>query len=815
MPTQTIAKTQAQAAALKLAPPKDPMAPYKKAAAEAAVRHYVRPGMRLGLGTGSTMKFAIDLLGKKHLHDVVSVPTSELTASQARGLGVALTDLEHTPTLDLAIDGADEVAKVGNQFYLIKGMGGALLREKEVARQAKKYVVVVDDSKLVKKLGSKSPLPVEVDRRSWRTVARQIEALGGEPVLRPDPDTGEPYVTDNGNYIVSVHWPHGIDHPKELAHTLDQMKGVKAHGLFLGMADEVVVASSKGIRRLKKTDRKVADLFSRKAPVAVAPESLRDRHVLAKRVRHAEVTGTPLLEGWLEDVLPRQAAVVAAATTMMAARKRIADAQAKGENPLPPIDREHLPQSEEEAVELLMHRVGLTAAERRVVKKGLDALARGGLPPPVREPIGGHSSFYSETFRTQMAITDPGIDHLAMTLADPRMLEGNFVHMEIIDRDTEHMAPYSNPGPKTLALVRMMLGTDAPSTVFFGRPNYIASTLQDTVPGFDTASAGLKFNLPTAANWMANAARAALNIGYSEAKFGMDGLSPEEVVILGQAVHSQANLQEGEYISAAFNLNAVLKDFNLVPEDAPQISGAPSPEQRGKMLVGALQSIDAARQGGFRKVTVDSASMKPPSYPLIEYFSAENLMRWAHHAHELGLETYGSGGMRDYHFPLLQLCGLDGVGVGFSIHEPPDPKTPGKAGRLLPEKVLSEVEMRDAAEKTPVGRAAVLMRMLDEKKFDGTLTVRQAALREDTFEWMTGLAHEIDKRLDLLKAARDSAVTAAAAMSATDKKAAEGAAKQAFEEGFKALIDGSLHDAGTSAAAKKLLERGLRLEVKA
>src|SRR6185436_9017141 len=142
--------------------------------------------------------------------------------------------------------------------------------------------------------------------------------------------------------------------------------------------------------------------------------------------------------------------------------------------------------------------------------------------------------------------------------------------------------------------------------------------------GMDTATAGLKFNLPTAANTMANMARNALNMGASEAKFGMDGLSPEEVITLGKAVHSQAMLQEGEYISAAFNLGNVLKDFGLRPADAPPITGAPTAEERGLMLKGSLQSIDAAKEGGFKKVTVDSASMTPPSYPLIEYFSAEN-----------------------------------------------------------------------------------------------------------------------------------------------------------------------------------------------
>ncbi|MBK7863774.1 MAG: ribose-5-phosphate isomerase RpiA [Archangiaceae bacterium] len=793
------------------------MAPFKKEAAETAVRDFVKSGQKLGLGTGSTMKFAIELLGAElksgELEDVVAVSTSERTTAQAKGLGIELIEPKKGLELDLAIDGADEVAKVGDQFFLIKGMGGALLREKAVANLARKLVIVVDDSKLVHKLGTKSPLPVEVSPSAAPAVSKKLTALGGVPTLRTDKETGEPYVTDNGNHIVDVKWADGIDDPKALAKTLDGLRGVKAHGLFLGMADEVVVASERGTRILQKNSR-LRDVFAKAAAKVIeAPETPMSDAV-------ADALGTtfvnaPVVQQWFDEVVKKQAAIVDATVVMMGARKRIADAEAKGENPLPPIDRANLPDTEDEALTLLMTRLGLTAAEKKVVERGAQALADGGQPPMLREPIGGRSEVYAETFRTQMAVTDPGVAHIYATAAEPKMIDGNIVHVEIIDRDTEHMAPYSNPGPRTLALVRMVMGTDAPTTAFFGRPNYIASALGDAVPGMDTASAGVKFNLATAAGQMANDARSALNIGYSEAKFGMDGLSPDEVVTLGQAVHAQANLREGEYISAAFNLNALLKDFELVPADAAQIAGAPTVAERQLMLDGALKSIDAAKDGGFKKVTVDSASMKPPSYPLIEFFSAENLLRWVHHAHEQGLETYGSGGMRDYHFPLLQFVGLDGVGVGFSIHEPPNPLTPGKAGPLMPEKVLSAVAMRNEAEKSPVGRAAVLLRMLDERASAGTLTSAQGKLRESTFGWMTSLAHHIDGELDQLKATRDAAVAKAAALSDADaKKAAEGDAKKSFEEGFKALIKGSLGDPQHEAEAQKLLQQGAKLEVK-
>lgn len=814
--TQVAAKKTGAAAPVTTAAPADAMAPFKKAAAEAAVNGHVKSGLKLGIGTGSTMKFAIDLLGSKlaggSLKNIVGVSTSERTTKQATELKIPLSDLKKTPKLDLAIDGADEVAKAGNQFFLIKGMGGALLREKDVASHAKKFVVVVDDSKLVQKLGTKSPLPVEVDKKSAEAVTKKMTSLGGEPTLRLDKESGKPFVTDNGNFIIDVKWPKGIDNPQQLARTLDGTTGVKAHGLFLGMADEVIVASQKGIRTLTKSDEIPGDLFVKPAAPGIADGEKGVSAVVSKLTEAAKGIDSPLVQLWMTSSLPKTMAIVLATQVMVDARQRILSGQVQ----LPPLDRANLPKTEDAAIELLMNRLQLTAKEKATVAAGMDAIAQGGQPPmEFREPIGGHSTKYAETFRTQMAITDPGIDHLAMTLADPNMLDGNFVHMEIIDRETEHMAPYANPGYKTLATVRMLLGTSAPSTAFFGRPNYIASTLQDTVQGLDTASAAVKFNLPTAANWMGNAARAALNLGYSEAKFGMDGLSPDEVKKLGQEVHKQANLQEGEYISAAFNLNAVLRDFELVPPGTPQISGAPTKEERALMLQGALQSIDVAKEGGFKKVTVDSASMKPPSYPLIEFFSVENLLTWAHHAHEEGLETYGSGGMRDYHFPLLQFTGLDGVGVGFSIHEAPKPETPGIAGRMTPDKVLSEVSQRNAAEKTPVGRLSVMLRMLDEKAADGTLTPNERGLREQTFGFLKNMARGIDVQLDQLKAARDGGLAQAKTLPEAEKKAAEAAIKKTFEDGFKTLIATSLNDASNTAGAATLLADGAKLQVNA
>ena len=206
--------------------------------------------MRLGLGTGSTVRPLLELLGERiragEVQDVVGVPTSEDTRGRCESLGIALTTLDRQPVLDLAIDGADEV---GPKLALIKGLGGALLREKLVAQAARRFVIIADASKRVRRLGTRAPLPVEVVPFAWTTHLAFFEDLGAAPELRRAAG-GEPYRTDNGNYIVDCRFPKGIDDPAMVARTLDKRAGVVDHGLFLRMADAAYIADPKGVKVL-------------------------------------------------------------------------------------------------------------------------------------------------------------------------------------------------------------------------------------------------------------------------------------------------------------------------------------------------------------------------------------------------------------------------------------------------------------------------------------------------------------------------------------------------------------------------------------
>jgi ribose 5-phosphate isomerase A len=221
----------------------------KKAAAEKAVEQ-VRSGMVLGLGTGSTSHYAIVKIGELwqagQLTDIVGLPTSEETARKAQSYGIPLTTLDEQPALDLVIDGADEVDP---HLGLIKGLGGALLREKMVVAAAKVFIVIVDESKLVDKLGARAPLPVEVVQFGWKAQARWLEGLGCIPKRRGE---ARPFITDNNNYIIDCAFPNGIDDPVSLAVLLRDRVGVVEHGLFLGMASQVIVAGAGGVRFLDR-----------------------------------------------------------------------------------------------------------------------------------------------------------------------------------------------------------------------------------------------------------------------------------------------------------------------------------------------------------------------------------------------------------------------------------------------------------------------------------------------------------------------------------------------------------------------------------
>jgi ribose 5-phosphate isomerase A len=220
---------------------------WKQAAAESAVA-LVEDGMILGLGTGSTAKLAVDALGKRVAGGlrIIGIPTSEATSQQARSLGIPVSTLDEHPEIALTIDGADEV-EIG-PLNLIKGRGGALLREKIVASASKRLAIIVDESKLVERLGAHFPLPVELVPFGWRSAARRLEALGSKAVLRPGPD-GKPFITDGGHYIVDCSFGP-IASPAKLESELNSIVGVVEHGLFLGMATQVIVAGKGGVRTL-------------------------------------------------------------------------------------------------------------------------------------------------------------------------------------------------------------------------------------------------------------------------------------------------------------------------------------------------------------------------------------------------------------------------------------------------------------------------------------------------------------------------------------------------------------------------------------
>ena len=217
----------------------------KQAAGEAAAQ-LVRDGMCLGLGTGSTTAYALDALGRRIREDEISVrgvPTSFGSERRARACNIPLASLNDAPALDLALDGADEV---DHALRLIKGGGGAHAREKVVARQAERFVVLVDPTKQVDRLGTHAPLPVEVLPMAVTPVAHALEDAGATPELRSADAKDGPVVTDQGLWILDAYFPDGIASPDELDRRLCSRPGVLDHGLFLEATDDLLVGSPDG-----------------------------------------------------------------------------------------------------------------------------------------------------------------------------------------------------------------------------------------------------------------------------------------------------------------------------------------------------------------------------------------------------------------------------------------------------------------------------------------------------------------------------------------------------------------------------------------
>jgi ribose 5-phosphate isomerase A len=221
---------------------------YKQQAAERATE-LVTSGMLVGLGTGSTAIYATRRIGRLLrdgvLRNIVGIPTSAATAAAARELDIPLLAADDARTIDLTIDGADEVSP---ELDLIKGGGGALLREKIVAEASLRRVIVVDDSKLSPRLGTRRAVPVEVVPFGWRRQADYLRGLGGEPTLRMGA-AGQPFVTDQGNLILDCAFGPLAD-PAGLASRIRARAGIVEHGLFVGLSPEVIVAGRDGLRHL-------------------------------------------------------------------------------------------------------------------------------------------------------------------------------------------------------------------------------------------------------------------------------------------------------------------------------------------------------------------------------------------------------------------------------------------------------------------------------------------------------------------------------------------------------------------------------------
>lgn len=221
----------------------------KEAAANAAAAE-LRDGMIVGLGSGSTATLAVAAIGRrvKEGLQIVSIPTSERTAEQARGLGIPLSTLGAYSQIDVAIDGADEV-ELGT-LNLIKGGGGNQLREKIVATASSRLVIAVDESKRVSRLGEHAKVPVEVAQFGWEATARKLQRLRVTPVLRLRSD-GQRFITDGGNYILDCAFGR-IESAAALQRELDSIVGVIEHGLFIGLTSLVLVGTLQGVKRLER-----------------------------------------------------------------------------------------------------------------------------------------------------------------------------------------------------------------------------------------------------------------------------------------------------------------------------------------------------------------------------------------------------------------------------------------------------------------------------------------------------------------------------------------------------------------------------------
>ncbi len=299
----------------------------------------------------------------------------------------------------------------------------------------------------------------------------------------------------------------------------------------------------------------------------------------------------------------------------------------------------------------------LTATEQVYVNHAERAVAKGAsLATPIGVGIGGAGV---RAFQTQISLADVGGGHLDVTLRDGRLLRGLVVHHEHIDRESLDVAPYRMISPEANARLCLHAAGQVPVTVYYGRPSYQASVKNGgaEAPKTESIAQAFETDSTTPINTLAAAAEAVFSHGTADVKVAMDGLTARQAIKLMRCVSEKTPRGPNQFFSAAFNLNRPLVDDRVSPPvtitDAREIA----------RMVPII-----AKEGGWQKVTIDSASDKVPSTPLMEQLGFEALVDFTHAAHSRGLETYISGGMRDQHFEDAVLSGVGGVGVGYSMH---------------------------------------------------------------------------------------------------------------------------------------------------
>lgn len=299
----------------------------------------------------------------------------------------------------------------------------------------------------------------------------------------------------------------------------------------------------------------------------------------------------------------------------------------------------------------------LTATESQYVRHAERAVSQGAsLAAPIGVGVGGAGV---RPYQTQISLADVGPGHLDVTLRDARMLRGLVVHHEHIDRESLDVAPYRMISPEDNARICLHAAGQVPVTVYYGRPSFQASVKAGAAEAPKTEAIAKAFEADpiTPVNTLAAAAEAVFSHGTADVKVAMDGLTAKQAITLMRDVASKTPRGPSQFFSAAFNLNRPLVDDRQSP---------PVTVTDPRALARLVPELAAA--GGWQKVTVDSASDKVPSTPLMELLGFEALVDFVHEAHRRGLETYISGGMRDQHFEDAVLSGVGGVGVGYSMH---------------------------------------------------------------------------------------------------------------------------------------------------